>query len=336
MSGFLDRLVERAQGQARVAQPLVPSYFAPLPWQIDDFMPTPEQGPEEEPIPWEQPDVLQSPASPSIRATQSPGGPTQPDGSQSEGRAISALPELPRLVDRAELDREVSRRSYPQAPAGITERSSPVASAHESVEDQESSKELSRRSTEQARQKPPESSFSDVSEPIEEIAEKAVQSAADPVRRRLWLMPRLTGSRASGDLNPSDATPHSSEPGDPEDRNWLIDHRLPESPRLTETGARRVSLGRQEASLARPVSSGQPGDEDTLRTRPARGPEAVPFEGVRRSAPSPPAPTVQVTIGRVEVRALTPPAPQQLPGRSRRDPQLSLEEYLKRRNGGGL
>ncbi len=49
---------------------------------------------------------------------------------------------------------------------------------------------------------------------------------------------------------------------------------------------------------------------------------------------SAPAPVVQVTIGRIEVRAVTPPAPaRQAPART--SPSLSLDEYLRRRNGGG-
>ncbi|WP_199746994.1 hypothetical protein, partial [Corallococcus sp. AB049A] len=49
---------------------------------------------------------------------------------------------------------------------------------------------------------------------------------------------------------------------------------------------------------------------------------------------SAPAPVVQVTIGRIEVRAVTPPAPAR-PAPARTSPSLSLDEYLRRRNGGG-
>jgi hypothetical protein len=44
------------------------------------------------------------------------------------------------------------------------------------------------------------------------------------------------------------------------------------------------------------------------------------------------APAIHVTIGRVEVRAVTPPvaAPKPAPKSA---PKLSLEDYLKRRNG---
>lgn len=46
-------------------------------------------------------------------------------------------------------------------------------------------------------------------------------------------------------------------------------------------------------------------------------------------------PTIRVTIGRVDVRAVFPPEPakQQIPAR-RPSPGLSLEEYLRSRNGG--
>lgn len=49
-----------------------------------------------------------------------------------------------------------------------------------------------------------------------------------------------------------------------------------------------------------------------------------------------PTPTIRVTIGRIEVRAITPlapPAPR--PTRTKTGPVLSLDDYLKQRNGGG-
>ncbi len=53
------------------------------------------------------------------------------------------------------------------------------------------------------------------------------------------------------------------------------------------------------------------------------------------SAAQPQAPTIRVNIGRIEVRAVTPPATLASPFTRRRSgPQLSLEDYLKQRNGG--
>jgi hypothetical protein len=45
--------------------------------------------------------------------------------------------------------------------------------------------------------------------------------------------------------------------------------------------------------------------------------------------------TVEVTIGRIEVRAINPPPLQQRPPGARRQPALPLDEYLKQRNRGG-
>ena len=49
----------------------------------------------------------------------------------------------------------------------------------------------------------------------------------------------------------------------------------------------------------------------------------------------PAAPTIEITIGRVEVRAVQPPAPAPRPKTtSPHAPALSLEEYLRNQNGG--
>jgi hypothetical protein len=46
------------------------------------------------------------------------------------------------------------------------------------------------------------------------------------------------------------------------------------------------------------------------------------------------APTVRVTIGRIEVRAVTPPSPPELgAGLAQARPQLSLDDYIKQRSG---
>jgi hypothetical protein len=74
---------------------------------------------------------------------------------------------------------------------------------------------------------------------------------------------------------------------------------------------------------------------------PAASAEALPFTEVRpvtaqpsapREESTQPPPTIEVTIGRIEVRAVTPPAP---PPRQRHEPpRMSLDDYLRARDGG--
>jgi len=63
------------------------------------------------------------------------------------------------------------------------------------------------------------------------------------------------------------------------------------------------------------------------------GPRTAPDLGVRREAVPPARPTVQVSIGRIEVRAVRPPPAPPVP-HAPVGPRVSLEEYLQERNGG--
>jgi hypothetical protein len=60
----------------------------------------------------------------------------------------------------------------------------------------------------------------------------------------------------------------------------------------------------------------------------------VPLAINQRAPESPaPPPTVQVTIGRIEVRAILPPAPAPQPSARPATPRLSLTDYLKQHAG---
>jgi hypothetical protein len=61
-------------------------------------------------------------------------------------------------------------------------------------------------------------------------------------------------------------------------------------------------------------------------------PASVPSEG---TAMPEPAPTIKITIGRVDVRAIMPAAHVPRPAPTRPKPALSLEDYLKQRGGEG-
>jgi len=88
---------------------------------------------------------------------------------------------------------------------------------------------------------------------------------------------------------------------------------------------------------ARGADSPESGAESPGAARVPSFPVPAERGGSAPGVPAPesaPAPVVQVTIGRIEVRAVTPPAPaRQAPART--SPSLSLDEYLRRRNGGG-
>jgi hypothetical protein len=75
-----------------------------------------------------------------------------------------------------------------------------------------------------------------------------------------------------------------------------------------------------------------------IRPRPAGNSErgAQEEEDLRAPPAEPSAPAVRVSIGRIEVRAITPPPtpPAQRTGAARPEPGLSLDDYLKQRNGG--
>jgi len=74
----------------------------------------------------------------------------------------------------------------------------------------------------------------------------------------------------------------------------------------------------------------------------ASAPMTIPFAATSRPAATPtgadaartPAPTIKITIGRVDVRAVMPAASAPPPAPAQRRPALSLDDYLKRREGG--
>jgi hypothetical protein len=123
--------------------------------------------------------------------------------------------------------------------------------------------------------------------------------------------PRQTGSAADQGRPTLEAVPrpHPIEPGSVAD--------TPLMPDISPPGPRSPS----EVAIARP--------HITPRIESAGGsPHPTP--------PTPePAPTVKVTIGRVEVRAITPAPPTSRPKPAKTGPTLSLDDYLKRRSGGG-
>lgn len=91
----------------------------------------------------------------------------------------------------------------------------------------------------------------------------------------------------------------------------------------------------------RPTATSIPAPAATAPLRPTPAPTLAPRQAVRRQAattpqpahrsPKPELPPIEVTIGRIEVRAV--PGAQAPPRRSATAPQLSLDQYLRDRGG---
>ncbi|MDQ3929215.1 MAG: hypothetical protein M3328_08720 [Chloroflexota bacterium] len=84
-----------------------------------------------------------------------------------------------------------------------------------------------------------------------------------------------------------------------------------------------------------PPEGPPPVEPGAVRRRPEGHPEGDQREP-RLAAPEPSAPTIRVSIGRIEVRAVTPPPmlPERRDTPARPGPALSLDDYLKERNEG--
>lgn len=93
------------------------------------------------------------------------------------------------------------------------------------------------------------------------------------------------------------------------------------------------------ASMSEPSAPDRPDALDSLAFARESMPLSAALEESRRQIEpveqlgAEKAPTIQVTIGRIEVRATTRPAPQPPPRPVRRKPVLTLDEYLKQRRG---
>ena len=81
------------------------------------------------------------------------------------------------------------------------------------------------------------------------------------------------------------------------------------------------------------VPTVQPALRTPFAGQPSLRPPAAPADRVR-DQPGEAAPVIRVTIGRIDVRAVLPPAPPAPRPAAPTGPVLSLEEYLKQRDGG--
>jgi len=144
---------------------------------------------------------------------------------------------------------------------------------------------------------------------------RPAESAREASRRRDELRPPLVAMRA---------------PFDPM-KDTVFSFRHPEEIFKPASSARKRSASSFDD--AAPIASAAPVLAAQKESAPLSAPfPEAPLVAVMRAEPAPPA--IHVTIGRVEVRAVTPAAERARPHERKTPPLLSLDEYLRQRNEG--
>ncbi len=263
MSDFLNRLTARTLGLAPLAQPIIPTMFAPdSPWQ----------GVSE---PLEQPEVHTSGAS---------------ETPLSEERKKATLPAPSEPVSDARL--QAGDEPLVQRPAAILRQSGPTPS------------------------------LADDQGPPREKAEPS--PSAEAISHRAALVP----ADAEETLHRAEPAPSSDEASAPRQGE-----REPLPGAAAPKGATHLDVQMVvPRTLAHGLEKATPAGAATDETR--RPPAPHPDPGGEAHTGSQP-PVIRVTIGRIEVRAVFPPAAA-APAAARKTVAavLSLDDYLKQRSNG--
>ena len=152
-------------------------------------------------------------------------------------------------------------------------------------------------------------------------------SASEPAARRIERVradPRPEPSRTDG----GDALDRSARPR-------ARDELVPESPGIRVAKAANPVPRRQSVPGGVEPDAGK-GSRPESPAEP--GPRLPVVPAIRPQPPSarPSPPVVRITIGRVDVRAVAPAPPPAVESRPvRREPELTLSDYLRKRNGSG-
>jgi hypothetical protein len=145
-----------------------------------------------------------------------------------------------------------------------------------------------------------------------------------------------------------DASVKTSQPqvpvlSPPPSSEYLV---TPEMNRLVQLRQARVTNGEANKAIAQPTESpvAQPNfllQNSTALVQPVQSAGLKPLQEAvgsqssdRRIDAAPSVPTIHISIGRIEVRAVSPPTPTR-PRSAPVAPRLSLEDYLKSRGGNG-
>lgn len=374
MADFISRLAERALGVAPVVQPLIASMFAPDPtgrsldveWESeattssgDPDRDAPKGIPEDTAMVQREeqgasahvtppPISGTSDISPDLHYPAEPGTSERriTSGQEDQGVAVPTEPNHPqRMPDAAEPDlsegdvaprqedqRDLSSttpgspRRTPESRRGLIQPGEPGSLERRAVS-REDQQNLSRATTRRSRS------------PLEPRPETLHHAEPGPMQRDA----SSTSQRVMTDNVPFSPPLTGDESGKAvfHPIRTLVDHgqgaTLPPVPSSGTVAPLDANGGTSEpeAALA-PTPIASPVTPRMVRSRPNGRLERGSGEP-RVAAPEPSAPTIRVAIGRIEVRAITPPPtppPAQPSTPVRSGPALSLDEYLKQRNGG--
>jgi hypothetical protein len=303
MSGYLQRLVERTLGSEAVVQPLIAPRFASPPAMGEEF------------------------GELRLMHDAAPGGPTMVHRSTSAVEGVSTEQILPATGPVDELPRVEAARppsgneSLSLASLQVqpgTENGEPTPHitlpaptstdvlAERMTEAEDATEEGSRREVQHISQierseTDPSSAASAGIEALEADLER--EPTAHPIIQSV----RWEAAVVQSDEAQSQAT--ARQAGD-------IDAGEPDRPRLGPDPSLPVANQLYEAEL------------------PSSSPTLPPIAESSLQAEIKPQPLIRVTIGRIEVRAVSPPVPAPRPSTPRPAPALSLQEYLEQRDGG--
>lgn len=125
---------------------------------------------------------------------------------------------------------------------------------------------------------------------------------------------------------------HSRSADAAPDRGVIDSSLHPREPSPAEASARHLSSSVNEAPTVRPAIRPSPSvREELFRSGPQNGRKES--RSLTLAANQTAAPSIQVTIGRVEVRVIPPATPAK--SAQKKEPQLSLDAYLQHRTQGG-
>lgn len=318
MTGVISRIIDHALAPATGLQPRLRGRFEPLPSPREAFETTtreellgsPVERSEGAPVPMPVPDPPSSPATsttPRPPESAAPAARGEPGGARARGRAAPTTadrPDMPAVARRVAEARTSDRRALsPGIPVPLPEPPRP----RRSVPAQDPA-EIGVAAEHVARPAVPAAAAIGRSglQAAIQAAESGTESPAAGSIGRAAKGPAGSGHDRSG-RDRSGAEPTVAQPSG---------QRPPAPPRAIDAGPRPAIVG-----TSRPVRALVPELEDSEGWRPIPAPR--------------PAPIVRVSIGRIEVRAVTPATPTPTPRRPANPASLapSLADYLRARSG---